>query len=50
MGEEILMFGKIQIDKKKFLPSWNSYSFRRCRIQKVLVSDKISYDERTVNT
>ena len=50
MGEEILMFGKIQIEKKKYFYYHKIPTLLGdVDIQKVLVSDKISFDEKTVN-
>ena len=46
MGEQILTSEDIEIEKKKILPPWDSYFWGDVEIEKVLVSNKISFDER----
>ena len=51
MGKEILTFGNIEIEKNKFYHDRIPVTVREVDIKKVLVSNKISFDEKkTRNT
>ena len=45
MGKEILTFGDIEIEKKKFYRHKTPVPLRDVDIEKVLVSNKISFGE-----
>ena len=46
MGKEILTFGDIEIEKNKFYCNSNSIFLKDVDIEKVLVSNKISFGEK----
>ena len=46
MGEEILTFGNIEIEKKIFYPYESPELLRDVDIEKVLVPNKISFSEK----
>ena len=46
MGEEILTFGNIEIEKKIFYPYKSPELLRDIDIEKVLVPNKISFSEK----
>ena len=50
MGKEILMIGDIEIEKNKFYCHKSPILLKDIDIEKVLVSKKISSDEKTINT
>ena len=51
MGKEILTFGDIETEKKLILPQKTSIFLKDVDIEKVLVSNKISFGKkRTINT
>ena len=48
MGEEIVTFGNIEIEKNKFYNLvYNSYFFGDVYIEKVLVATKISFSQKS---
>ena len=47
MGKEILTFGDIEMDKKKFYRNKIPISLKDADIKKVLVSNKISFGENS---
>ena len=47
MGKEILMFGHIEIEKIKFYSHKSPIFLKNIKIQKVLVSNKISFGEKS---
>ena len=49
MGKEISTFGNIEIEKNTFSPKI-PVPLRDVNIEKVLVSNKISFGEKTINT
>ena len=49
MGKEILTFGNIEIKKNKFYHN-KSIFFKDEDIEKILVSNKISFGEKTIRT
>ena len=50
MGTEILTFGDIEIEKKIFYRYKSPVTLRDIDIEKVLVSNKISFSEKTTST
>ena len=50
MGKEILTFGNIEIEKNKFYRHKTPIFLKDVDIDKVLVSNKISFSEKTINT
>ena len=50
MGKEFLTFGDIQIEKNKFYLHKTPILLRDVYIEKVLVSNKISFGEKTRST
>ena len=50
MGKEILTFGNIQIGKNKFYHYKTPIFLRDVDIEKVLVSDQISFGEKNIST
>ena len=44
------MFGNIEIEKNKFDRHKTPVPFRNVSIEKVLVSNKVSLDEKTIDT
>ena len=46
MGKEILTFGDIEIEKKKFYSYESPVTLKNVDIEKVLVISKISFDEK----
>ena len=50
MSKEILTFGDTKIEKNKFPHHKSPVSLWNVDIEKVLVSDKISFGEKTINT
>ena len=46
MGKEILMFGDIQIEKNKYYCNRTPIYLKDVDIEKVLVSNKIYFDEK----
>ena len=50
MGTEILTFGDIEIEKKIFYRYKSPVTLRDTDIEKVLVSNKISFGEKTTST
>ena len=50
MGKEILTFSNIEIEKNKVYHHKTSIFLERCRIEKVLVSNKVSFGKKTRNT
>ena len=50
MGKEILTFGNIEIEKNKFIHHQAPIFVRDTNIEKVLVSNKISFGEKTIIT
>ena len=46
MGKEILMFGDIEIEKNKFYRNKTPIFLKDVNIEKVLVSNKISFGEK----
>ena len=49
MGKQILMFGDIEIQKNKFYHKTPIF-LQHVDIEKILVSNKISFGEKTINT
>ena len=49
MGKEILTFGDIVIEKNIFYLHKTAIIWRDVDIEKVLVSKKVSFDEKTIN-
>ena len=49
MGKTILMFGDIDIEKKKTLPPYKIYFFNRCWYRKALVPREVSTGEKTMS-
>ena len=49
MGKEILTFGDIDIEKKKFYCDKTPIFFKDVDTEKVLASNKISFVEKTIN-
>ena len=50
MGKEILTFGEIEIEKNKFYRNKTLIFLKDVHIEKVLVCNKISFSEKTINT
>ena len=50
MSKEILTFGNIEIEKNKFYRNKIPVHLRDVDIEKVLVSKKISFGEKAINT
>ena len=50
MGKELLLFGNTEIDKNKFYRNETATFLKDVDIEKVLVSKKIYFDEKTINT
>ena len=50
MGTEILTFVDIEIEKNKFYRNKTPIFLKDADIEKVLVSNKISFGEKTINT
>ena len=50
MGKEILTFGNIQIGKNKFYHYKTPIFWRDVDIEKVLLSDQISFGEKNIST
>ena len=50
MGNEILTFGDIEIEKDKFYRNQTPIPLKDVDIEKVLISNKISFGERTIST
>ena len=49
MRKEILTFGNIEIEKNKFYCHKSPVPLREIDIEKVLVSNKVSFREKTIN-
>ena len=50
MGKEILTFGNIEIEKKKKFATIRPIFLEDLDIEKILVSNKISFGEKTIRT
>ena len=50
MGKEVLAFGDIEIEKDKFYHHKSPAPLRNVDIGNVLVSNKISFSEKTITT
>ena len=50
MGKEVLTFDIIEIEKKKFCRDKTAIFLKDVDIEKVLVSNKISFGEKTIST
>ena len=50
MGKETLTFGDIKIEKNKFYLNKTPTLLKDVDIAKLLVSNKISFGEKTINT
>ena len=50
MSKEILTFDDIEIEKNKFYHHKSPIPLTDADIEKVLVSNKISFDEKTIST
>ena len=50
MGKEILTFGNIEIMKNKFYINTIPVLLRDVDMEKVIVSNKVSFGEKTINT
>ena len=50
MGKEILEFDNTEIEKNKFYRNWTPIFLKDVDIEKVLVSNKISFGEKTIST
>ena len=50
MGKEVFTFDSIEIEKNKFCRDKTAIFLKDVDIEKVLVSNKISFDEKTIST